>query len=119
GFGQEILARLTGKRIHPSWAVPGGVRSPLAADARAELAAALPEHSEAPRRAIELYKTSLRDYDQEVRTFGAFPSYFLGLVGPAGAWENYNGQLRLIDARGDTVESAIEPLAYRDYFGET
>jgi NAD-reducing hydrogenase large subunit len=103
----------------PSWAVPGGVRSPLAAEARSDLAFALSEHIEATRRAIELYKTSLRDYDEEVRTFGAFPSYFLGLVGPDGAWENYNGQLRLIDAQGDTVEPAIDPLAYRDYFGET
>jgi NAD-reducing hydrogenase large subunit len=119
GFGQEVLARLTGKRIHPSWAVPGGVRSPLAADARAELARALPEHLEATRRAIEVYKTSLRGFNEEVRSFGTFPSYFLGLVGADGAWENYDGVLRLIDAQGETVEQAIEPAAYRDYFGET
>ena len=88
GFGQEILARLTGKRIHPAWAVPGGVRSPLAAhDARRELAGGLAEHVDATRRAIDLYKRSLPALHEEVRAFGVFPSYFLGLVGPDGAWE--------------------------------
>src|SRR6476659_4120593 len=55
GFGQDILKRLTGKRIHPAWAVPGGVRSPLAAHDRSELAGALAEHVDATRRAIDLY----------------------------------------------------------------
>jgi NAD-reducing hydrogenase large subunit len=27
-FGQEIIQQLGGKKIHPAWAVPGGVRSP-------------------------------------------------------------------------------------------
>src|ERR671933_1321234 len=36
GYGQDVLARLTGKRIHASWAVPGGVRWPLGAEAREE-----------------------------------------------------------------------------------
>src|SRR5579859_4072014 len=37
GFGQEVLAELTGKRIHASWAVPGGVRRPLSAETRMAL----------------------------------------------------------------------------------
>ncbi len=28
-FGQEIIERLGGKKIHPAWSVPGGVRGPL------------------------------------------------------------------------------------------
>ena len=28
-FGQEIIEILGGKKIHPAWAVPGGVRNPL------------------------------------------------------------------------------------------
>src|SRR5579883_2228538 len=33
-FGQEIIEVLGGKKIHPAWAVPGGVRSPLTAAGR-------------------------------------------------------------------------------------
>ena len=28
-FGQEIIRKITGKSVHPSWATPGGVREPL------------------------------------------------------------------------------------------
>src|SRR5512147_592380 len=34
-FGQEIIAHLGGQKIHPAWAVPGGVRSPLSKESRA------------------------------------------------------------------------------------
>ena len=30
-FGQEVISRLGGKRVHPSWAVPGGVNAALSA----------------------------------------------------------------------------------------
>ena len=67
---------------------------------------------------IAVYKTALVGLDQEVRSFGVFPSYFLGLVGADGTWENYDGVLRLIDAQGNVVEPTIEPSAYGEYFGE-
>jgi NAD-reducing hydrogenase large subunit len=42
-FGQEIIEILGGKKIHPAWAVPGGVRSPLTEEGRAKIRAWLPE----------------------------------------------------------------------------
>lgn len=117
GYGQSVLAQLTGKRIHPSWAVPGGVRWPLTPEARSELSAGIDEQIDATRRAIDVYRTSLGRFDSEVRTFGVFPTYFLGLVGPDGAWETYDGELRLVDSRGATVE-AIGHDAYAESFGE-
>jgi NAD-reducing hydrogenase large subunit len=117
-YGQDILAHVTGKRIHAAWAVPGGVRWALSADVRNELNSRLPEHIEAILRTITQFKESLQGFDTEVRTFGAFPTYFLGLVAPDGAWETYDGDLRLIDAHGNVVERSIQPSAYADYFGE-
>ena len=38
-FGQEIIAMLGGKRIHPAWAVPGGVSEPLSGDKREKILA--------------------------------------------------------------------------------
>ena len=35
-FGQEIIEILGGKKIHPAWAVPGGVRNPLTEGGRAD-----------------------------------------------------------------------------------
>jgi NAD-reducing hydrogenase large subunit len=118
GYGQAVLGQLTGRRIHPSWAVPGGVRWPLTADARDELSAGVAEQIDATRRAIEVYRTGLDRFEAEVRSFGEFPTHFLGLVGADGRWETYAGQLRLIDSHGTVVESDIVPEAYAQSFGE-
>jgi NAD-reducing hydrogenase large subunit len=116
-YGQSILAQLTGKRIHASWAVPGGVRWPLTLEARTDLGAGVDEQVDATRRAIDVYRTSLARFEEEVRSFGTFPSYFLALVGLDDTWETYDGQLRLIDTNGSTVTS-VEPGAYGETFGE-
>src|SRR5881394_3317502 len=42
-FGQEIIEVLGAKKIHPAWAVPGGVRSPLTESGRDKIRAWLPE----------------------------------------------------------------------------
>src|SRR5271165_1502980 len=36
-FGQEIIEALGGKKIHPAWCVPGGVREALSQERRAHL----------------------------------------------------------------------------------
>src|SRR5512139_3846370 len=42
-FGQEIIEVLGGKKIHPAWAVPGGVRAPLSEEGRTRILQWLPE----------------------------------------------------------------------------
>ena len=42
-FGQQIIERLGGKRIHPAWVVPGGVSEPLSIQDRDAILANLPE----------------------------------------------------------------------------
>ena len=117
-FGQEVIALLGGRRIHPGWVVPGGVREPLTAEGRERIRAGLPEQLEAIRLTLDRFKHDLGRFDEEIRAFGAFPSLFLALVGPGGEWEHYGGQLRLVDARREVLEPAIDPQRYREFFGE-
>ena len=42
-FGQEIIEHLGGKKIHPDWSVPGGVRGPLSENGREAIRARIPE----------------------------------------------------------------------------
>src|SRR5512138_518977 len=42
-FGQEIIERLGEQKVHPAWAVPGGVRSALSPAAHAAIREGLPE----------------------------------------------------------------------------
>src|SRR5437588_12787142 len=42
-FGQEIIEALGGRKIHPAWSVPGGVRESLSAERRDYFRGRLPE----------------------------------------------------------------------------
>src|SRR5262245_12334738 len=58
-FGQEIIEQLGGKKIHPAWAVPGGVRAPLSAAGRDHICSRLPEARATALDAIERFKRLL------------------------------------------------------------
>jgi NAD-reducing hydrogenase large subunit len=91
-FGQQIIERLAGRRIHGAWAVPGGVRSPLSLEARDAILAGLPEARATVALALERFKGLLDGPLQgEAQSFGHFPSLFLALVGPGGRWEHLDG----------------------------
>jgi NAD-reducing hydrogenase large subunit len=117
-FGQEIIESLGGKKIHPAWAVPGGVREPLSAERRDHLRERLPEARATAQEGLRRFKQLLDTHAEEVRTFGHFPSLFLGLVGPGGAWEHYDGLLRFVDGQGNIVADGLDPARYADYLGE-
>jgi NAD-reducing hydrogenase large subunit len=117
-FGQEVIERLGGQRIHPAWAVPGGVRTPLSADNRDYLRSRIPEVRAIALDALERFKAMLEQYREEAQLFGNFPTLFLGLVGPDGAWEHYGGMLRIVDGAGQVVADHLDPARYQDFIGE-
>lgn len=117
-FGQEIIEILGGKRIHSSWALPGGVTRALSADGRERILKGLPEALETIQRTLVWYKQNLDAHQDEQRVFGNFPSLFLGLVGPDGSLEHYDGSIRIVDASGKVVADQLDPARYQDYIGE-
>jgi NAD-reducing hydrogenase large subunit len=117
-FGQEIIEALGGKKIHPAWAVPGGVREPLSAERRAHLQGRVPEARATTWAALALFKRFLDTHEEEAKVFGDFPSLFLGLVRPDGGWELYDGVLRFVDAAGAVVADGVEPARYAEFIGE-
>lgn len=117
-FGQEVIEHLGGKRIHPAWAVPGGVRSGLSQESREYLLSRVPETIDTLKLSLELFKKQLDSFKVEAETFGNFPTMFLSLVADDGGWEHYGGRLAFVDSEGKTVVDKIEPANYRDYIGE-
>lgn len=130
-FGQDLIRTLGGRSVHPSWAVPGGVREPLTEEKRAAIMEGLPDAMKIARGALDLLKSLLEKYEEEARVFGDFPSYFMGLVTPDGGLEHYDGLLRVIDADGETAPGyperrrtpgerppGFDPARYRDVLGE-
>lgn len=117
-FGQEVIEILGGKKIHPAWAVPGGVRSPLTEEGRKRIRNWLPEVHATAGKALDLFKASLKKHEAEVQIFGNFPSLFMGLVGPNGEWEHHGGKLRFVDSTGSVLADQIDAQDYQQYIGE-
>jgi NAD-reducing hydrogenase large subunit len=117
-FGQEVIELLGGKKVHPSWAVPGGVRSGLSPEGREHIAGWLKEAHATTRTALDLFKKALDGLTAEVQIFGNFPSLFLGLVAPDGGWEHHGGRLRFVDSSGSILADQIDPQDYRDFIAE-
>ncbi|NER29949.1 MAG: Ni/Fe hydrogenase subunit alpha [Symploca sp. SIO1C4] len=117
-FGQQIIELLGAKKIHPAWAVPGGVRSPLSEQGRNWIIDRLPESRAIAQNALSLFKRLLDQFTTEVQTFGNFPSLFMGLVGKDGEWEYYDGQIRFVDSEGNIVADGLSEDNYQDFLGE-
>jgi NAD-reducing hydrogenase large subunit len=118
-IGQEIIRILAGgKSVHPAWSVPGGVREPLTEAKRVEIQAMLPEAFEIIDLALNLLKDSFDKYEPEIKSYGNFPSLYMGLVTPEGGLEHYDGLLRVIDQNGKVLEPGLEPKRYREIIGE-
>jgi NAD-reducing hydrogenase large subunit len=117
-LGQDIIAALGGQKIHPAWSVPGGVRAPLTGGDRDRIRQRLPEATATVQTALARFKGLLDDYQEETRTFGNFPSLFMGLVAADGSWATYDGRLRFVDGEGQVVADGVDPARYQDYLGE-
>jgi len=117
-FGQEIIELLGGKKIHPAWCVPGGVRTALTAEGRDQIKSRVPEAKETTQFALGRMKALLDAYPEEVASFGNFPTLHLGLVASDGTWEHYGGMLRFADAEGNVLVDAFEPEGYHNYISE-
>jgi NAD-reducing hydrogenase large subunit len=117
-FGQEIIEQLGGRKIHPSWAVPGGVRESWSDEGRTYIRDRIPEARTTALNALEQFKQLLEKYTHEAQTFGNFPSLFMGLVTPDGLWEHYDGYLRFVDSAGNIVGDRLDPARYQEFIGE-
>jgi NAD-reducing hydrogenase large subunit len=117
-FGQEVIEQLGGRKIHPSWAVPGGVRNPLTPEGRDRLRGWIPEARATVQMAIDLFKKTLKSHGREVQIYGNFPSLYMSLVAADGTWEHYGGRLRFVDGSGNVLADDVDPQRYDEVIGE-
>jgi len=116
-FGQQVIERLGGKRIHPNWVVAGGVSDPLTEDARDTILAEIPEVKQIALDALQWFIPLIDQFRDEIKVFANFPTMYMGLMNPDGSLEHYDGVLRVIDADGELVTD-IDPFDYMESIGE-
>lgn len=117
-FGQHVIERITGKRVHPNWGVPGGVLQAVTPEIRDELAGWIPEALESTSLALERCKKIAGAWPEEVAHLGAFPSMWMGSVTAEGEADWYDGRVRLTAADGSIVADQLDPARFFDYIGE-
>jgi NAD-reducing hydrogenase large subunit len=117
-FGQHIIELLGNKRIHPGWVVPGGVTEPLSNSKRDEILAMIPEAHKNLRLALDAYKKIASSFRDEIAVFANFPTNYMGLVNDDDSIEFTDGALRLIDAKGATIEDGMTATRFTEVIGE-
>ena len=117
-FGLQVIESLAEERVHPSWIVPGGVKTPLPVQARDHLLSGIPEAIETTMRALSLFKDKLDSFREEIENFGSAPTMYAGLVDRKGNLQLYEGDICFRDASGGVVEAGVPADEYAEYIGE-
>jgi len=116
-FGQEIIHTLGGRRIHPNFAVPGGVNKSLKAPERDYIHSGVDEAIATLQLGIQIMKGWAEKNAEDINKFAVFPTGYFGLVTPENGLELYAGQIRLIDSAGQQLEK-FDGRNYLDYIAE-
>jgi NAD-reducing hydrogenase large subunit len=118
-FGLQVIESLAEERVHASWIVPGGVKTPMSEPTRDRLLAGIPEALDTTQMALDLFKSKLDGFREEIENFGSAPTMYASLVDSAGNIQFYDGPMRFRDAEGGILQDGIAPDEYADYIGES
>jgi NAD-reducing hydrogenase large subunit len=116
-YGQQIIERLGGKRIHPTFTVPGGVNKALGSEDRDAILSEFDTMVEIAKVAVDIGKGWLESNKQLAGDFASFPSNYMGLVDMEGRLQLYDGEIRVKDAEG-TFVAQFSPDSYLAHVAE-
>jgi NAD-reducing hydrogenase large subunit len=117
-FGQEIIRATSGKKVHGTGAIPGGVNKNLSLAERDEFLPQLDQHLAWARGALKVAVDYTTANLEKLAPFGSFDSNHLGIVKPDGTMDLYDGVLRAVTAAGEKIIDQVEPPAYLDHIKE-
>jgi NAD-reducing hydrogenase large subunit len=116
-YGQQIIAAISGKRVHGSAAVPGGMNKSLSRAERDTLLADIEDIKAWSVDAVELIE-GIHTSHPENHAFATIQSNYLGMIGPKGELELYHGGLRARAADGSTLFDQFDYRGYQDILRE-
>src|SRR5512143_2585155 len=116
-FGQEIIKTLGGRKVHPNFAVPGGVNKVLQPAERDAILGGVDEAIATLQVGLAIMKDWAAKNREDVEKFAVFSSGYFGLTTPEQGLELYDGAIRLIDSKGKLLEE-FDGRNYLDYIAE-
>ncbi len=117
-FGQEIIRITSGKRIHGTGAIPGGINKSLTMDEIRYLQKDITEVIGWARSALELIKRIFYEkYDYHMG-FARIETSMMSMVNTDGGYVLYHGGLRARNHVGETIFDHVDYRNYSDYIRE-
>lgn len=116
-FGQDIIYTLGGRRVHPNFAVPGGVNKALKSEERDHILSGVDDAIATIQAGLAIIKEWAQSNSEDINKFAVFPTGYFGLVTPENGLELYDGDIRLISEAGKQLEK-FNPINYLDHISE-
>ncbi|QSG10584.1 Coenzyme F420-reducing hydrogenase, alpha subunit [Halapricum desulfuricans] len=116
-FGQDVIAALGDKKVHPDFAIGGGVTNTLDPEDGEQLREQSEDLDTYVRETIDLLQEIFAEMDDDTLDYATYETGYMGLVNEDGGLEHYDGDIRLVDEEGDLLEG-IDDSAYADIIGE-
>jgi NAD-reducing hydrogenase large subunit len=117
-YGQEVIRVVSGKRVHGTAAIPGGMNKALTAEDRDYLLKDIDEILAWSQEVVALSKQLFLSNEEYHQHFASFPSNFMSLARADGALEIYHGGLRARDSFGRTIFDHVDYRNYGQYLKE-
>ena len=117
-WGQEVIRHTSGKRVHGTGAVPGGINKLLSEVERDALLTEADQMVAWSQEAVDLVKKLAAANEREFAEFGLFRSSLMSLVRPDGGFEFYDGVLRVRDENGAILFDQIPDQNYDELIRE-
>jgi NAD-reducing hydrogenase large subunit len=123
-FGQEVIKTLGGRRLHPVFAVPGGVNKALQPAERDYLLGGVDQAVQTLLTGIKIMRDWAEANMEDINKFAVFPTGYFGMVTADNGLELYQGDIRLIDRTGqdlarfdgtqylEQIAEHVEPWSY-------
>lgn len=117
-FGQEVIRIITGKRIHGTGAIPGGMNKAMNKDERDYLLTDIDSIIQWSQGAVDLARQLYLSNEEFHRHFATIRSSFMGLTRTDGALELYHGGLRAQDDSGASLFDHVDYCRYNEFIRE-
>jgi len=118
-YGQEVIRVTSGKRIHGTGAIPGGINKSLSTSEIHYLQKDIAQIIGWAQEAVELVKKIFFEHYDYHLAFASIDSNMMSVVGADGAFELYDGGLRARDYQGKPIFDHIDYRNYNDYIRES
>jgi F420-non-reducing hydrogenase large subunit len=128
GKAMDIIGMLGGRKIHPTFGLPGGVSKKLSEEERQQVEATAREEIEFALFTLQLFKDVVladKTYlDMILSAPFTMPTYYMGMVDENNKVNFYDGKMRIVDPEGkefvkynpadylDVIAERVEPWTY-------